>query len=441
GNQNISSPFKLKPSLGVGGIAKIKEEDETGESGNSDDEKLTKNDVGELSEKSLLKYTVKNEAAKSKLNQCSDIDDKMANPFSCNIKEILWYIDNNEFPSITADSMTDMPSVSELIKRNSITPEEIEMIQSRQRRSFSEYTSESSFHSVDIPNSMSFNNIKYNNMNPLNTGMNENNNTPEIENETIGNETISIIDTNNISNSTSNENNNVSEDLISENDMYNSYESNTSNESNKFSSVKIFEEPMEFESMKGKERDESQIEFDVHPGPMKNLTYQLSKSKSLPMLHNIEDEEEEEESVNEEKKEKLAIERRNSYLREKFYLKNNIVNRPQEENFTKMIAMYDYQHQSDDELDLTSNEEVTLVIPDDGSGWAMVSSNKGCGLVPANYLMECAQVTEDFTPSEDEEDKITVKSGDVLLILEKDDGSGYTKVNIFSPSLIINNNG
>lgn len=91
-------------------------------------------------------------------------------------------------------------------------------------------------------------------------------------------------------------------------------------------------------------------------------TYQFPKSKSLPMLYSSFDSDEEEEE-NEERKEKMAIERRNSYLREKFYLKNNIVNRPQEENFTKMIAMYDYQHQSDDELDLSSNEEVTLVIP------------------------------------------------------------------------------
>jgi len=147
------------------------------------------------------------------------------------------------------------------------------------------------------------------------------------------------------------------------------------------------------------------------------------------MLHNLDNEEEEEESINEEKKEKLALERRNSYLREKFYLKNNI-SKPQEEKFTKMIAMYDYKHQSEDELDLISNEEVTLIIPDDGSGWAMVSTNKGCGLVPANYLMECAQVIKDFTPEENEKDKIKIKSGDVLLILEKDDGSGFTKVRV-----------
>jgi len=44
--------------------------------------------------------------------------------------------------------------------------------------------------------------------------------------------------------------------------------------------------------------------------------------------------------------------------------------------------------------------------------------------------MECAQVIKDFTPEEDEEDKIKVKSGDVLLVLEKDDGSGYTRVSI-----------
>ena len=349
----------MKPSFGLGGIAKIKEEEEAGESGNSEDEKYNRNDYGEVSEKSLLKYTVKNEATKSKLNQCSDIEDKMANPFSCNIKEILWYIDNNEFPSITADSMTDMPSVSELIKKNSITPEEIEMLQSRQKRSSSEYTSDS-FQSVNIPNSMSFNNIKYNNINPsisCNIGeLNESNNN---DNDNLGNETISIIDTNNLSNSTSNENYNVSDDLNSENEMYTSNDSNESNDSN---TVKLYDEPGEYEPLKGKENDDLD-EFNINPGPMKNLTYQMSKSKSLPMLCISEDEDEEEESINEEKKVKLAMERRNSYLREKFYLKNNIVNRPQEENFTKMIAMYDYQHQSDDELDLSSNEEVTLVIP------------------------------------------------------------------------------
>jgi len=90
-------------------------------------------------------------------------------------------------------------------------------------------------------------------------------------------------------------------------------------------------------------------------------TYQFPKSKSLPMLYSSFDSDEEEEE-NEERKEKMAIERRNSYLREKFYLKNNI-NRPHDENFIKMIAMYDYQRQSDDELDLSSNEEVTLIIP------------------------------------------------------------------------------
>ncbi|ORX48134.1 hypothetical protein BCR36DRAFT_355014 [Piromyces finnis] len=424
GSQNVSSPFKFKPSFGIGNIAKIKEEDEMSEGGNIEEERLNKNDFGELSERSLLKYTVKNEANKSKLNQSSEFEDKMNNSFSCNFKEILWYIDNNEFPSITADSMVDMPTIGELIKKNSImNHEEIELLQSKQKRSSSEYTSDS-FQSVNIPNSRSCNKIRDNSINPSTS--NTLNSINEIcnENDILGNETISIIDTNNIS---SNDTNDGSEDFTSDNDTYDSAESNDN--TNKNNSLKFYNETMNDEPLKGKDK-ELEIDFDANPGPMKNLTYQLSKSKSLPMLYYDIEEEEEEEGDNEEKKTKLAIERRNSYLREKFYLKNNIVNRPQEETFTKMIAMYDYQHQSDDELDLSSNEEVTLVIPDDGSGWAMVSSEKGCGLVPANYLMECAQVNKDFIPDEEEEEKITVKAGDVLLILEKDDGSGYTKVRV-----------
>jgi len=130
--------------------------------------------------------------------------------------------------------------------------------------------------------------------------------------------------------------------------MYNSNESSNKN---------LFDEPIEQNSL----NVNNNVNLNISSEQSNKLTYQISKSKSLPMLHNL-DEEEEEGSINEEKKEKLALERRNSYLREKFYLKNNI-NKPQEEKFTKMIAMYDYKHQSEDELDLISNEEVTLIIP------------------------------------------------------------------------------
>jgi len=44
--------------------------------------------------------------------------------------------------------------------------------------------------------------------------------------------------------------------------------------------------------------------------------------------------------------------------------------------------------------------------------------------------MECAKVIKDYSPEENEKDKIKVSAGDVLLILEKDDGSGFTKVRI-----------
>jgi nitrate reductase cytochrome c-type subunit len=453
GKHNISSPFikTSKPFNGVNNITKIKEEDEENESGISDDERV-KSELGETSEKALTKYTEKGEISKSALNKNLETpDDKITNPFSFNIKELLWYIDNNEFPSITADSLVDMPTISELIKKNSTIADDIEILQLRQQRHSLDSSSDSNELKNDNNNNKirksltmnSIDNVIYNNISPsssqyynAHTGsstvdssdgfrnsLNGNNigDNNIRNNEVDGNESISIIETNEISPS-------ISNDIITEdeNDITSNGISNDNSMENT-SSDEIYEEvPM-------KEMNNLEI-YKLNPDVRLNQisnntsTYQFPKSKSLPMLYSSFDSDEEEEE-NEERKEKMAIERRNSYLREKFYLKNNI-NRPHDENFIKMIAMYDYQRQSDDELDLSSNEEVTLIIPDDGSGWAMVSSNKGCGLVPANYLMECAKVIKDYIPNENEPDKLQVKLGDVLLIIEKDNGSGYTRARI-----------
>ncbi|ORX82218.1 hypothetical protein BCR32DRAFT_292789 [Anaeromyces robustus] len=469
--QNISSPFKTagpqKPFNLGNGIPKIKEEDD-------DEEKLNKTD--ETSDKLITKD---NNNERSKLYQCTDIsDEKVNNPFS-NIKEILWYIDNNEFPSITADSMMDIPTVGELIKRNSVTQEDIDMLHMKQRNSI-DYTSDCDSGGSNNDNDLllsptienrresrassiyynthsghsAFNSSESYNYtvepNDLLGGLNSNN-----ENE-LGRETISIIDTNvinnnknnhtneeinkngnnNIINNSDNENNNINNS--NRNSKCSTTNTNTNSNNNDADENSVEDNNNIFkECITLKDNSDSQkINLDIRPSQMSNLTYQLSKSKSLPMLSSVlgneeeyEEDGDEDNEIKKEKKEKMAIERRNSYLREKFYLKNNI-NRPQEENFTKMIAMYDYQHQSEDELDLSSNEEVTLIIPDDGSGWAMVSSAKGCGLVPANYLMECAKVIEDYTPEEDDNDKVQVKTGDILLILEKDYGTGYIRVRV-----------
>jgi len=45
--------------------------------------------------------------------------------------------------------------------------------------------------------------------------------------------------------------------------------------------------------------------------------------------------------------------------------------------------------------------------------------------------MECAKVIKDYIPNENEPDKLQVKLGDVLLIIEKDNGSGYTRVTTY----------
>jgi len=44
--------------------------------------------------------------------------------------------------------------------------------------------------------------------------------------------------------------------------------------------------------------------------------------------------------------------------------------------------------------------------------------------------MEISKVINDYKPNENESDKIQVKSGDILLIVEKDTGSGFTRVTI-----------
>jgi hypothetical protein len=457
GNHNISSPFvKTSKPFNCNDNSKIKEETEANKKV-VDNEKI-KTDNGENSDKSLLNYTEKGEVSQNTIYKCTDIsDNKISNPLSFNIKDILWYIDNNEFPSITADSIVDTPMISELIKRNSFTADEIEMLQMRHRKQSEDYPNDlyttNGFNTKELTKSFTMNSIDntlFNNLsssssqyfnahsghsviNSSGESYDESLNGNEIENNNNennemdgGNEIISIIETNSI---TSGVSHSISSYVASEDE--NEINNGISNNNNKTNiSSNDISKNIHLKSYRNLEK--SELNPDIQPNSINNntFTHQMSKCISLPMLYSgLESDEEEEEDKNEEHKAKMALERRNSYLREKFYLKNNI-NKPHDENFIKMIAMYDYQHQSDDELDLSSNEEVTLIIPDDGSGWAMVSSSKGCGLVPANYLMEISKVINDYKPNENESDKIQVKSGDILLIVEKDTGSGFTRVRV-----------
>ncbi|KAF7721425.1 hypothetical protein EC973_004690 [Apophysomyces ossiformis] len=51
------------------------------------------------------------------------------------------------------------------------------------------------------------------------------------------------------------------------------------------------------------------------------------------------------------------------------------------------VALYDYQAQNEEELTMMEGSRLTVVEPDDGSGWVKAENHNGqVGLVPANYL-------------------------------------------------------
>ncbi|CAO3673672.1 unnamed protein product [Umbelopsis vinacea] len=52
----------------------------------------------------------------------------------------------------------------------------------------------------------------------------------------------------------------------------------------------------------------------------------------------------------------------------------------------RAYAIYDYDAANPDEISIKEGDEVTVVEPDDGSGWIKIRLNSNQGLVPANYV-------------------------------------------------------
>ncbi|ODQ46551.1 hypothetical protein PICMEDRAFT_16415 [Pichia membranifaciens NRRL Y-2026] len=116
---------------------------------------------------------------------------------------------------------------------------------------------------------------------------------------------------------------------------------------------------------------------------------------------------------------------------------------------TTATALYAYEVTGDDELPMASGETFTVVELDDGSGWTCVSNSSGSeGLVPTSYLkieehrqqkkqgpkvsprknarlVKKMKILYDYEAQGD--DELTVNAGDIVVILNEDDGSGWTE--------------
>lgn len=120
---------------------------------------------------------------------------------------------------------------------------------------------------------------------------------------------------------------------------------------------------------------------------------------------------------------------------------------------TIATALYAYQINGDDELPMSPGETFTVVESDDGSGWTCVSNSSGAeGLVPSSYLkieqiqqqeqhekkqgpkvvprknarlVKKMEILYDYEAQGD--DELSVQVGDMVVILQEDDGSGWTE--------------
>lgn len=116
-------------------------------------------------------------------------------------------------------------------------------------------------------------------------------------------------------------------------------------------------------------------------------------------------------------------------------------------NITTATALYPYEVGGDDELSMSVGETFTVVEADDGSGWTYVSNSAGeSGLVPTTYIkieeqkkkqppkvvprknvraVKRMKILYDYEAQGD--DEISIRAGDVVTIINEDDGSGWTE--------------
>ncbi|CAG8627980.1 13940_t:CDS:10, partial [Cetraspora pellucida] len=97
-------------------------------------------------------------------------------------------------------------------------------------------------------------------------------------------------------------------------------------------------------------------------------------------------------------------------------------------------VLYDYTADSNDELSVTTGDVITVIEPDDGTGWVKALHNGQDGLVPASYIeyqaeyqtsdsSDYVKVLYDYVAQSPEE--ISIKEGDVILVTNRDVDEGW----------------
>ncbi|RHZ77479.1 hypothetical protein Glove_177g134 [Diversispora epigaea] len=90
-------------------------------------------------------------------------------------------------------------------------------------------------------------------------------------------------------------------------------------------------------------------------------------------------------------------------------------------------VLYDHVADSISELTVSSGDVITVLEPDDGSGWVMASTDGKSGLVPAAYIEyisdDCVRALYDYDAQSHEE--ISIKEGDIIEVTNRDIGGGW----------------
>lgn len=100
---------------------------------------------------------------------------------------------------------------------------------------------------------------------------------------------------------------------------------------------------------------------------------------------------------------------------------------------TTAIAIYAYEARDDNELTIAEGDVVSILEADDGSGWVRASISGSDGLIPAAYIRirSNRRVRAMYDYEAQEEGELSIKEGDHLTI-EEDAGDGWLTAKIAS---------
>jgi formin-binding protein 1 len=120
----------------------------------------------------------------------------------------------------------------------------------------------------------------------------------------------------------------------------------------------------------------------------------------------------------------------------------------------KAKVLYKYDAGTPEELSVTPSDTITIVEPDDGSGWILARVGKREGLVPASYVEVVSEAPKKGPPvaprrggkKADEPKKkyvralydydgaseleLSIREGDVVVVVSEDKGDGWTEVEL-----------